>query len=93
MTRVSEFEWQWQEADKICGVRLFAATRKLIWSKWTDTAAGPQFEPGVAQQFEQFITNGAPEGWHPAPQLIEEIRAKLTMLTKATKRRLPRFFK
>lgn len=57
---VSDTPWEWRVGNKGFGVRVSASTRKLIYSNWTDTPDGPIFNGGVAQIFDQILTEDAP---------------------------------
>jgi hypothetical protein len=58
--RVSATAWEWRVENKGFGVRVFASTRKLIYSSWTDSAEGPRFNNGVAQTFDHFLAGKPP---------------------------------
>lgn len=58
--RVSPSAWEWHVGHKGYGVRVFASTRKLIYSSWTDTPEGPLFSDGISQTFNQFRAGEIP---------------------------------
>lgn len=62
--RRSDTEWTWQMAGRNYSVRVFAATRRLIWSSWAETSEGPVFDDGFAQATDRFLAGEVPR---PAP--------------------------
>lgn len=77
----SATQWEWQDGNKHLGVQLFGSTRTLIWSAWTDSSSGPQFEDGIRQSFEHFIRDGTPYASAPA-ELVQKILAKVEELNE-----------
>jgi hypothetical protein len=63
------------------GVRVFTTTRKLIYSSWTDTPFGPQFDDGTAQTFDQFLAGQAAPFALP-DEVLSEIRALIQLSSK-----------
>lgn len=75
LRQVSGHEWHWAEGQRHFGVRHFPATGRLIWSVWTVGNEGPQFEPGMAQEAEDFKASGPP--WDHVPQVVLDSLSKL----------------
>lgn len=86
--RVSDSEWRWEDAGRNRSLRLFASTRRLIWSAWVDSLEGPVYEDGLAQTYEVFLAEGPPSGVGLPQALDQEIHATLAGLSKTKRRRL-----
>ncbi len=70
-------EWRWHGDTRQRSVRLFASTRRLIWSAWVETSEGPVFDDGIAQDFDGFLQTGPPPGVDVPPDLVALLRGKL----------------
>jgi hypothetical protein len=70
-------EWRWRDDTRQRSVRLFASTRRLIWSAWVETSEGPVFDDGIAQDVDLFLQTGAPLGINVPPDLIALLRRKI----------------
>ena len=86
--RTAASEWEWQNSGRHYAVRVFAKTRKLVWSSWAETSEAPLFEEGFAQSFEGFL-RGEPPPNDPPPALIDELR---TLLSDEAKPKRKLFF-
>jgi hypothetical protein len=59
--QVNARQWEWQAPNgKWHSVQLFASTRRVIWSGWTNSGDGPVFDEGIAQSFERLLSGEAP---------------------------------
>jgi hypothetical protein len=85
--------WEWSEGARGYSVRVFANTKRLIWSSWVSTAEGPQFDDGFAQPIEAFLAGeGTP---FPVPEAIRaELEAHLKELNqpKSRSNRIAKWF-
>lgn len=68
-------EWTWQDGRAHASVRWFPQQRGLIWSRWVETSSGPQYDDGLRQTAEDFLSPGPPEGRTPPSDVIETLHA------------------
>lgn len=68
-------EWTWQDGNAHASVRWFPEQRGLIWSRWVETTSGPQYDDGLRQTAEDFLSSGPPAGRTPPPDIIEALYA------------------
>ncbi len=88
--RTSPTEWMWHTGGRAHAVRLFASTRRLIWSAWVESDAGPRFDAGITQTYDAFIAQGAPPAEDVPAALADHLR-QMILQADASGRRRGRF--
>ncbi|MCA9908846.1 MAG: hypothetical protein KC519_09375, partial [Anaerolineae bacterium] len=85
--RTAPSEWTWHSGGRNHTVRLFASTRRLIWSAWVESDAGPRFDDGIAQSYDAFLANGAPQIENAPAALVDHLRQVILQADASGRRR------